>query len=147
VEGRKRWELRTTHCHKRGQVGIIAKGTGHIIGLVTIVASHGPLTPKQLADAEHLHFVPSPLLEAQARWLYAWELQEALGLASPVPYRHINGARSWVGVDHATALRVAIEAFGAVHGHVGCDEDDGSNQADRLLSAPMSHRQSLVSSP
>ena len=57
VKGEKRWELRSKRILKRERIGIIAKGTGMIIGTVVIAGCTGPLSEAELDAHHYLHLV------------------------------------------------------------------------------------------
>ncbi len=101
VDGDKTWELRTTSSNVRGPIGIAAKGTGTIIGAVTLVDVHGPFTRTEIAPYEHLHRVPASSTSTYSgpKGLYAWEMAGAVRFEVPIPYRHPQGAVIWVRLD------------------------------------------------
>ncbi|WP_158743642.1 ASCH domain-containing protein [Acidisphaera sp. L21] len=96
VSGVKRWELRSTACHKRERVGIIAKGSGTVIGSVVITGSFGPMTTDQLDTTEDMHRVSCELRQLKPRWRHAWHFADPVRFDVPQPYRHPNGAQSWI---------------------------------------------------
>ena len=106
LRGEKTWELRSTHCHKRGWVGLIRKGSGLVVGVARVVDSIGPLSESELAAAEQLHRVPAATLMAMPKYRHAWVLDGARALANPLPYEHRPGAVIWVRL----ADRVSREA-------------------------------------
>ena len=101
VDGDKTWELRTTSTSVRGPVGIAAKGTGTIIGAVRLLDVHGPFSSEEIGEYEHLHRVLSDDTSTYSgpQGLYAWEMTGAVRFATPVPYRHPQGAAIWVRLD------------------------------------------------
>lgn len=101
VDGDKTWELRTRSTKVRGPIGIAAKGTGTIIGAVTLVNAHGPFTRDEIAPYQHLHCVPASSTSTYSgpKGLYAWEMTGAVRFETPVAYRHPQGAVIWVRLD------------------------------------------------
>lgn len=104
VNGDKTWELRTTSTKVRGPIGIASKGTGTIIGAVSLVDAHGPFTPEEISRYRDLHRVPDSDTATYSgpKGLYAWEMTGAMRFETPVPYRHPQGAVIWVRLDPAT---------------------------------------------
>ncbi len=101
VDGKKTWELRTTSTKIRGPIGIVAKGTGTIIGAVDLIGLHGPFTRSEIVPYEHFHRVPASSTSTYSgpKGLYAWEVTGAARFDQPVPYRHPQGAVIWVLLD------------------------------------------------
>ena len=106
LSGEKRVELRAMTSTKREVIGLIAKGTKTIVGVVRIADCHGPLTVAQLNELRHMHLVPAEYLEKEPRWRWAWWMEEPRSLARPVPYPHKSGAQTFVVVAAGVALRV-----------------------------------------
>jgi len=107
LAGEKRWEMRSENTKKREPIGLIAKGTGKVVGVATLIESLGPLSEEDLASNQHLHRVP---LELLGRWRCAWVLSDVRRLRTPVPYVHPPGAVKFVNLDSATVDRVVSEA-------------------------------------
>jgi hypothetical protein len=106
VDGDKTWELRTTSTKVRGSVGIASKGTGTIIGAVSLVDVHGPFSSEEIGEYEHLHQVPDDDTSTYSgpQGLYAWGVADAVRFETPVPYRHPQGAVIWVLLDPAVEI-------------------------------------------
>jgi hypothetical protein len=102
LAGTKTWEMRAKKVHIRGRVGLIRKGTGHVVGVADVVNCLAPIgTPKAYADAERFHGVPQDF-QAEAikrEWLRPWVLESAIKLRRPVPYDHRKGQQDWVTLD------------------------------------------------
>lgn len=105
VDGKKTWELRTRPTEVRGPVGIAANGTGTIIGTVTLVDVHGPMTAEEMARFTPRHCVPAPDVAKYggANGVYAWEVEDARRFKRPIPYHHPQGAVIWVRLDNRSA--------------------------------------------
>ena len=102
VEGVKTWELRKSACHRRGRVGIIAQGTGTIIGSVCITDSRVvPVDELKTAVARARHHATDHFVDAYYANLdtgHAWSLSEATKFEDPLPYVHKPGQVIWVVV-------------------------------------------------
>ena len=109
LDGSKTWELRTQRTTMRGEIALIRKGTGQIIGVADLVDSLPPLDPQGLADSVQFHGVP-PSEHASAianGWLFPWLIVNARPLSSPVPYLHPSGAVTWVNLDPGVSQSIA----------------------------------------
>jgi hypothetical protein len=119
LRGEKIWELRTTHCQKRGWVGLIRKGSGQVVGVARITGSKGPLTPADLDARRDAHRVPNGFLHTNPEYRYAWELGNAQALRDPVHYTHKLGAVIWVRLDPSVTRAIPdhlgpdFQGFGA----------------------------------
>lgn len=108
LRGEKSWEMRTRDTSFRGWFGLVRKGSGLVVGRARLVESFGPLNMDELAAHQQYHRVPMELYRdgTAAKWCYAWRLEDAQPLASPVPYHHAPGAVIWVKLDEAVAEKV-----------------------------------------
>ncbi|MBU8543410.1 MULTISPECIES: ASCH domain-containing protein [Roseomonadaceae] len=109
VSGAKTLELRSTTSHKVGQViGIIAKGTGTVIGVVRIDDVIGPVTRDELDELRHQHLASAEDLAAHPTWRFGWRLAGAIRFQHPVPYQHPMGAQTYVTLSTTEALAVHL---------------------------------------
>lgn len=108
LHGEKTWELRSTHCHKRGWIGLIRKGSGLVVGVARLLDSHGPLSTGELQAARARHCVPVEAL-AGSKYRYAWELGGARPLMWPVAYEHPLGAVKWVKLADRVSREVTAQ--------------------------------------
>lgn len=94
AEGEKTWELRRRSTTVRGRLGLIAGGTGTIVGEADLVDVLGPFQPDELHNQRHKHCVPDAYVDSYAGpgRLYAWVLKGAVRYDTPVPYEHPPGA-------------------------------------------------------
>lgn len=113
LRGEKTWELRTTHCQKRGWVGLIRKGSGQVVGIARVVGSRGPLTPHDLSLYQDAHRVPASFLQLKPEYQYAWEMADARPLATPVRYSHKSGAVIWVQLDPSVTEQIGAQLVGS----------------------------------
>lgn len=94
LRGSKTWEIRSRATSVRGPIALIQSGTGTIVGTCRIVACVGPFTIEERRSGwKKAAFPRGRLLPAG---FYAWVVQGARRLRSPVPYRHPRGAITWV---------------------------------------------------
>ena len=98
LSGAKTWEIRGSGTKKQGRIALIRSGGGKVIGVADLVEVIGPLTRSELkANARKLGIKPS---EVSARLPYertfAWVLDNARALSTPVRYEHPSGCIIWV---------------------------------------------------
>jgi hypothetical protein len=101
LKGEKIWEMRKKTCHQRGQIALIRKGSGHVVGVATLVDSLAPLMDREsYAATERFHRIPPDRQERAFAdgWRTPWVLSNACGLRRPVPYSHPSGAVIWVNL-------------------------------------------------
>lgn len=103
LDGKKTWEMRSRQCELRGEIALIAKGTGTVVGVARIVGCQGPLKPESLASSRDKHCITESLKtdgEWMESWNYAWVLDSARRFEQPVWYKHPSGAVTWVNLDN-----------------------------------------------
>ena len=105
MSGKKTWEMRTTGTKQRGPIALIRKGSGQIVGIAEIAGSLGPLSRDELVANENKHLIPPTRLDDPKvkNYRHAWVLVNSRLLATPVGYRHPNGAVIWVALDSQTS--------------------------------------------
>ena len=100
LDGKKTWEIRGSRPSVRGQIALVASGSGTVVGLCDLVDCVGPLTANQFRkNANKAGMRPS---EAELGWYrqtYAWVVDKARRVDQPVPYQHPSGAVIWVSID------------------------------------------------
>ncbi len=108
LNGEKDWEMRSTHCSKRGHVGLIEKGTGLVVGIAKLKQSSGPYSQAQMIENMHRHCIPEEMITSGTvdKWNHAWEITHIKKLSPAVPYQHKNGAVTWVTLDAAAQLSI-----------------------------------------
>lgn len=111
LEGQKTWEMRSRHTLRRGLIALIRKGTGQVVGVTQVTATHGPLSLPELEASLDRHRVPLEEFRSgrAMAWNVAWELAESVPLPQPVRYRHPPGAVIWVDLDEATTAQVLMQ--------------------------------------
>lgn len=98
VFGTKTWEIRGSNTKIRGIVGIIAGGTGTVIGMCDLVDVRGPLSLEEYKNSYKQRGL-SALHDSSSlpyNQTYAWVMENARAFDEPVPYLHPNGAVIWV---------------------------------------------------
>lgn len=111
LAGEKVWEMRSQATAVRGQIALIRKGSGAVVGVATLMGSRGPLTLDELRENASRHRVPMVEFESgrAIKWTVAWELAGVRALANPVGYAHPNGAVIWVNLDPGIEAQVQAE--------------------------------------
>ena len=97
LSGLKTLEIRGTLCKKEEGERIylaLSGGGGIILGSVTYVACHGPLSSAEYVARGEAHCVAGDKLPYGAG-TYAWELREPVLFREPVPYKHKHGCVIW----------------------------------------------------
>lgn len=109
LKGEKTWEMRKKNCKIRGQIALIRKGSGQVVGTANVVDSRPPLaTRADYAAAEQHHRVP-PARQERAftdGWRTPWVFANARPLAKAVHYKHPSGAVIWVNLEPDVVAQV-----------------------------------------
>ncbi|AUR86569.1 ASCH domain protein [Vibrio phage 1.086.O._10N.222.51.F8] len=92
LSGEKTWEMRSTKTKVRGEIALIKKGSGTIVGTVEIYDCMA-CDPEKLPMAIS-HCIPSSF-NVFEKWNVAWKLRGAKEI-KPIPYNHKQGAVIWV---------------------------------------------------
>jgi hypothetical protein len=110
LDGRKTWETRGSRTNVEGQIGLIASGSGTVIGVCDLVKCVGPLTAAEFrSNAKKAGMRPSEATRGYYRQTFAWVVKNARRLDRPVPYRHPSGAVIWVRLDAAVEKKIAAQ--------------------------------------
>jgi len=99
LSGEKVWEMRSTNCKIRGEIGLIKKGSGTVVAKATLVDSIGPFSRQELKEQQSKHAINSFEIDDDRwmdKWNYAWVLEDVQKLSNPVKYKHKSGAVIWV---------------------------------------------------
>lgn len=140
LNGEKTWEMRKTPCHLRGEIGLVRKGAGAVVGLAQLVDSRPPLlTLEDYAAAEPFHRIPPGRQERAFTdgWRHAWVLAGARPLPQPVPYEHPPGAVIWVDLAPQTVARLGRSALEAPASPSEAVPDAPSARAASTILAPV----------
>lgn len=98
---KKTWEIRGSRTSKRGEIGLIQKGSGKIFGTCKLTDVIGPLTKQDLEGNLDKHQIPAtelPNVLVRYKKSYAWVIGDVRRLESTIPYEHPRGAVRWVKV-------------------------------------------------
>lgn len=101
LSGQKTWEMRSRTCKIRGDIGLIQKGSGLVVGTARVVDVFGPLSSAELARAREKHCITTerkPDEDWMSIWNYAWVVTDARRFKDPIPYRHKSGSVIWVNL-------------------------------------------------
>jgi hypothetical protein len=113
LKGDKIWEMRKKNCNIRGEIALIRKGSGLVVGTANVVDSRPPIvTRADYAAAEPKHCIP-PGRQDRAfadGWRTPWVLANAKSLQKPVRYRHPVGAVVWVNLEPDVTAQVQVQA-------------------------------------
>ena len=118
MDGTKIWEMRSRSAKQRGWIGLIKKGSGHVVGVARMIGTDGPLSDQMMIDNSDKHHIPSDIFLTGkfSKHRYVWLMSDAVRLHRPVQYEHKSGAVTWVVLDKrvsdALANDQAVKAFG-----------------------------------
>ncbi len=96
LSGVKPWEMRSRHTHIRGRIGLIAKGSGMILGSIELTDSLPLQTYREMVAATAKHHIPNERLKELQNWRYPWVMERPIRFVEPRPYKHPRGAVTWV---------------------------------------------------
>lgn len=109
LSGEKTWEMRSSSNRIRGWVGLIRKGSGHIVGAVKMTGCGVSLSKEELLGSIEQHRIPVQMIGSGeiGKWTVPWYMEGAVCFEKPVPYRHPSGAVTWVSLEDEVALEVS----------------------------------------
>ncbi|MGD1524547.1 ASCH domain-containing protein [Vibrio harveyi] len=91
----KTWEMRSKPTKIRGDIALIEKGTGMIVGLATLTDSPEEYSIEELICNQDKHQIDYMVQPELQKWNCPWIL-ENIERIEPVPYTHKQGAVIWV---------------------------------------------------
>jgi hypothetical protein len=116
LDGKKTWEIRGSRTSVREAIGLVASGSGTVIGVCELIECVGPLTAEEFhKNAGRAGMRPS---EAKLGWYpqtYAWVLAKPRILKRPLPYQHPSGAVIWVRLDDRVERDIHDQLAGHRH--------------------------------
>src|SRR5690606_16148200 len=116
LRGEKTWEMRKTANHDRGIIGLVRKGSGHVVGIANLVDSLPPISVEDYPKTEHLHGIQGVAQRdaIEKGYFVPWVLKDVRVLPRPVPYKHKFGAQSRIVLEEAvaTAIHEQLDGFG-----------------------------------
>ena len=101
LDGHKTLEIRGTLCKKPAGEHVylaLSGGGGIILGRVTFVQCHGPLSRAEYAERSARHRVAGSTLPYGGS-TFAWEFRAPVRFRQPVPYLHKPGVVIWAKKD------------------------------------------------
>ena len=99
LAGTKTWEIRGTNTAIRGPIGLIASGSGTIIGLVDLIGTEF-LTPAAYPAGSTYHAIPChPDQSLPYSHTWAWPVARPWRFPTSIPYSHPQGSVRWVRLD------------------------------------------------
>lgn len=128
LEGGKVWEIRGQKTAKRQRIAIAEKGTGHLVGEVTLVdclqvgQRKSDDSWEAWGEADNYLWAeknrPKHAIEDTAtvpyRKAYAWVLDNPVKYVKPVPYHHKKGCQIWVKLESELGTPTAEAGAGGV---------------------------------
>ena len=99
LNGQKVWEIRGRPTQIRGPVVIVKQGTGKAYGIANLVRVLGPLDLDDLVSSPEVPPEERDELQRDGlpyRKTYAYVFTSPQWFEHPMPYRHPNGAVTWV---------------------------------------------------
>lgn len=99
LNGQKIWEIRGRSTQIRGPVVIVKQGTGKAYGIANLVRVLGPLDLDDLVSSPEVPSEERDELQRDGlpyRKTYAYVFTSPRWFRHPLPYRHPNGAVTWV---------------------------------------------------
>ena len=97
LDGHKTLEIRGQKCNKPAGEKVylaLSGGGGILLGQMTFVASHGPLSRADYTERSTQHCVAGSNLPYKSS-TYAWEFKAPVKFREPVPYHHKQGIVVW----------------------------------------------------
>jgi len=99
LNGLKTWEMRTRKTKIRGDIALIQKGTGTIVGLANLTDCKDSMNLDDLELNFEKHQVDYKKIVSAQKWNTPWVLSNVERLESPIPYKHKTGAVIWVDLS------------------------------------------------
>ena len=114
LAGKKTWEMRSSAIRFRGRFGLIAKGTGTVVGVASLTDVLEPQSDQDMLASIGKHGIPAQMIRSGevARWRRPWVLEGIQRLETPISYRHKSGAVSWVTLDPEVGLAIQAQLKG-----------------------------------
>lgn len=97
LNGLKTWEMRSACTKIRGEIGLIEKGTGLIVGKANLVDSLSPLAVDDYFNHVSKHRI-TRRDGVSDKWRCPWVLEDVVKFDAPIKYNHPKGAVIWVRI-------------------------------------------------
>lgn len=100
LNGDKIWEMRSRPTNIRGEIALIAKGTGTIVGFARLTDCLPALAPSEMPSHFARHQIPQEMiLHDGFKWFTPWVLTNVRRAERPISYDHPSGAVTWVNLS------------------------------------------------
>lgn len=109
LEGKKTIEVRGSKTNIRGQIALIASGTGQVIGTCHVDDSLNIAEYGNIAEIVMKSCVDEPTLRGFYKKPNGWVLSKAKRLETPVKYKHPMGAIIWVTLEESVVNEIVAQ--------------------------------------
>lgn len=109
LAGKKTIEIRGSKTNIRGQIALIASGTGQVIGTCMVNDSINLAEQADLSDVVIKSCVDESTLRSFYKKPNGWVLSDAKRLTTPVKYKHPMGAIIWVTLEETVVAAVTAQ--------------------------------------
>lgn len=93
-DGFKDWEMRSANTNVRGEIGLIEKGSGLVLGKANLVDSFAVPRRDYFKHTNRHRITRRDDIAHKYSW--AWQLANVERFEKPIPYDHPQGAVIWV---------------------------------------------------
>jgi hypothetical protein len=136
LNGEKVWEMRSRATSVRGEIALIAKGTGTIVGFARLVDCLPALRREEMSSHFAKHGIPPEMVRSPGfKWFTPWVLADVRRAERPFPYDHPSGAVIWVNLSSPHDRPVASSRAPS---RASASEDLSRSQEDALASRVLS---------
>lgn len=109
LEGKKTIEIRGSKTNIRGQIALIASGSGQVIGTCRVNDSINLAEKVDLTDIVIKSCVDETTLRSFYKKPNGWVLSDAKRLSMPVRYKHPMGAIIWVTLEDSVVDQIIAQ--------------------------------------
>lgn len=109
LEGKKTIEIRGSKTNIRGQIALIASGSGQVIGTCRVNDSINLAEKVDLTDIVIKSCVDETTLRSFYKKPNGWVLSDAKRLSMPVRYKHPMGAIIWVTLEDLVVAQIIAQ--------------------------------------
>lgn len=109
LEGKKTIEIRGSKTNIRGQIALIASGSGQVIGTCRVNDSINLAEKVDLTDIVIKSCVDETTLRSFYKKPNGWVLSDAKRLSMPVRYKHPMGAIIWVTLEDSVVAQIIAQ--------------------------------------
>jgi hypothetical protein len=109
LEGKKTIEVRGSKTNIRGQIALIASGTGQVIGTCHVDDSINIAEHENIAEIVLKSCVDEKRLLEYYKKPNGWVLSNAKRLETPIKYKHPMGAIIWVTLEESVTNEIIYQ--------------------------------------